>query len=376
MLLTAPQLTDPTEPLNQKILEISEDQLSGFQEQPFHLIAQQAKLPLDLVLQRIRLMLNAGTIRRVRQTLLATKLAEGALVAWDLPDSRLVSAFRFLADQDPFSGHVVIRSTNSQLSGARYKLWTTLKVPQGQSLKKHASTLQQIIGAHSFQLMPANGVFSLGVGHMRRRKLPPGAKAPQPAQMSTTQNVVLSDAEWNTLLLLKDELSPQEIHPDPWEDRIKRSGLSRKQFFALAHQLDRKGVIGRFSTFLEHVKPTSSGQAVTRYNGLFHWAVPPGLEKKAGGEIGRHYCMTHCYWREGGPDFGNVNIMGVVHGTEKMTVLAHKKAIDEHLAQLSIPVTYSSVFWGGKSEIKPSEISPDVFRHWHATPPRPNSLPR
>ena len=38
--------------------------------------------------------------------------------------------------------------------------------------------------------------------------------------------------------------------------------------------------------------------------------------------------MTHCYWREDGPDFGNVNIMGVVHGTEKETVLTHKEAID------------------------------------------------
>ena len=75
--------------------------------------------------------------------------------------------------------------------------------------------------------------------------------------------------------------------------------------------------------------------------------------------------MTHCYWREGGPDFGNVNIMGVVHGTEKDTVLAHKAAIDRHLEEAGIPVTYTSVFWGGQSEIKPSEISPIVYQQWH-----------
>jgi len=75
--------------------------------------------------------------------------------------------------------------------------------------------------------------------------------------------------------------------------------------------------------------------------------------------------MTHAYWREGGPRFGNVNIMGVVHGTEKHRVLAHKAAIDHHLAQAGIPVTYTAVFWGGRSEIKPSEISPLVYRPWH-----------
>ena len=34
--------------------------------------------------------------------------------------------------------------------------------------------------------------------------------------------------------------------------------------------------------------------------------------------------MTHAYWREGGEEFGNVNVMGVAHGTDKELVLAHK----------------------------------------------------
>jgi hypothetical protein len=45
-------------------------------------------------------------------------------------------------------------------------------------------------------------------------------------------------------------------------------------------------------------------------------------------------------------------------------VLAHKAAIDQHLAEEGIPVTYTNVFWGGRSEIKPSEISPYVYRDW------------
>ena len=68
----------------------------------------------------------------------------------------------------------------------------------------------------------------------------------------------------------------------------------------------------------------------------------------------------------GGPQFGNVNIMGVMHGTEKPRVLEHKAAIDRHLAAVGIPVSYTNVFWGGRSEIKPSEISPKVYAEWHA----------
>jgi hypothetical protein len=123
-------------------------------------------------------------------------------------------------------------------------------------------------------------------------------------------------------------------------------------------------VIGRFSTFLEHVKPTAGGVRVTRYNALFHWRVPPGREIEAGREVGRHHILTHAYWREGGTEFANVNLMAVAHGTDKMTVLAHKAAIDAHLAEAGIPVDYTNVFWGGRSEIKPSEILPDEHRKW------------
>jgi hypothetical protein len=87
---------------------------------------------------------------------------------------------------------------------------------------------------------------------------------------------------------------------------------------------------------------------------------------EAGREVGRHYVITHAYWREGGPEFRNVNIMAVAHGMEKERVLAHKAAIDEHLREAGIDFGYTNVFWGGRSEIKPSEIAPQAFRDFYA----------
>ena len=358
-----------TDPINAKILAISEDLVSGFHEHPFHLIAEKSGVDLETVLERIRAMLGAGVIRRVRQTLLSTKLAHGALVAWRVPEEKLNDAFEFMAKEDPFSGHVVIRSTASDVSGSGYRLWTTLKVPVGESLDEHATALMRLTGAEEYMLMPANGVFALGVGHVRRKGLPPGSKAEEPAVMMTTTTVDLTDHEWSVLLVLKEELAHGEIVAEPWIARADRLGIPVERFCEIAAGLNEKKVIGRFSTFLEHVKPSATGQRVTRFNGLFHSAVPKGREIEAGGEVGRHYCMTHCYWREGGPQFGDVNIMGVVHGTEKDTVLAHKAAIDAHLESVGIPVSYTNVFWGGRSEIKPSEISPAVYRDWHLRHP-------
>jgi len=361
-LLATP--TEHTDPINSRILSISEDKIAGFVRNPFEQIARQAGLPLDTVTERIRAMVEAGTIRRVRQTLLATNLATGALVAWKVAPERLEPAFEFMFQKDPFSGHVVIRSTDANIPGQAYKLWTTVKVPAGFSLDEHCQLLCEQTGAEGYRLMPAKGIFALGVGHVRRKTIEPGDKSDAPARMLQVETVKLTDHEWRVLVSLKREFAPEEIREPAWDARAAEAGVNLEEFFAVAESLAARKLIGRFSTFLEHVKPSQTGVRVTRFNALFHWAVPPGMEIQAGSEAGRFEVLTHCYWREGGPDFNNVNIMAVAHGTDKDRVLAHKAAIDRHLESIGIPVSYTNVFWGGRSEIKPSEISPFAYQEW------------
>jgi hypothetical protein len=362
MPLTVP--TDISDPVNARILAVSEDRIAGFLAEPFAEIARLSELPQETVLERLRAMLEAGVIRRIRQTLMATNLAPGALVAWRGPTERLDDAFDLLATDDPFSGHVVIRSTDAETPGSVYRLWTTLKVPQGFSMQRHCELLASRIGATAFRIMPAKRLFALGVGHVRRRGMEPGSKTEEPGQVLDTNIVELSELEWRVLGPLKREFEPDELRADPWRERAVDAGVSLDQFLAVARGLAGRGVIGRFSTFLEHVKPSSTGARVTRYNALFHWRVPAGREIEAGREVGRHHILTHAYWREGGPEFAHVNIMAVAHGTEKPAVLAHKAAIDAHLESVGIPVTYTNVFWGGRSEIKPSEIMPEAYEAW------------
>jgi DNA-binding Lrp family transcriptional regulator len=354
------------DPINARILAISEDKIEGFVREPFDEIARRSGVGVDVVLARITAMLRAGTIRRVRQTLLATNVADGALVAWKVPEDKIDAAFDWMFQRDPFSGHVVLRSTDTISAGSDYKLWTTVKVPRGFSLEAHCELLAEKVGAERFRLMPAKGIFTLGVGHVRRKTTEPGSKADQPAKMIPVQIVNLSEGEWDVLLALKREFTPEEIRPSPWVARAREAGVSVEEFFHAAEELNARKIIGRFSTFLEHVKPSAGGVRVTRFNALFHWAVPHGREVEAGGEVGRHHILTHCYWREAGAEFKNVNIMAVAHGTDKQLLLDHKAAIDRHLRASGIPISYTNVFWGGRSEIKPSEISPHIYRDWVA----------
>jgi len=356
--------TEISDPVNARILAVSEDRISGFHEDPFAEIARLSELPIETVVDRLRAMLEAGVVRRIRQTLMATNLAPGALVAWRVPAERLDAAFDYLDAEDPFSGHVVIRSTDAETQGSVYRLWTTLKVPQGFSMEKHCELLAQRIGAEAWRIMPAKCLFALGVGHVRRRGMQPGARSDELGEVLDTNLVELDALEWRVLAALKRELAPQEVRIEPWRGRAEEAGVPYDEFLRVARGLSARRVIGRFSSFLEHVKPSAAGERATRYNALFHWRVPEGREIEAGREVGRHHILTHAYWREGGTEFANVNIMAVAHGTEKQVVLAHKAAIDRHLEEAGIPVLYTNVFWGGRSKIKPSEVLPEEYEAW------------
>src|SRR6266508_1374339 len=196
------------DPLNTAILAVAEDKLEGFQRDPFGEIAARSDVPLETVIERTRALLGAGTIRRVRQTLLSTNLADGALIAWQVPQERLHEAFDFMFQRDPFSGHVVIRTTDAETSGSKYRLWTTVKVPQGFSIAKHCEFLRSRAGAEAYRLMPAKALFVLGVGHTRRRGIEPGSKSDEPADVMYPQVVELGGLEWRVLTALKREFAP------------------------------------------------------------------------------------------------------------------------------------------------------------------------
>jgi len=362
MTATLELSVSPRDVVNRQILEVSEDRIRGFVRDPFNEIARRSDIDVDEVIARIRAMLEAGTIRRVRQTLLATNLAQGALIAWKIDEDLVEAAFQFIAAHDPFSGHVVIRK--SETGPTEWRLWTTLKVPTGFSVERHCEYLRQQIGAEKYRIMPALRAFVLGVGHMRRKGMRVGEMSDRPAEAMVPAIVEMSERDWDVLMVLKRDLDAEEIGPDLWLRRARAAGIEAETFFAIAEDLDRRGVIGRFSTFLEHSKPVAGEERLSSFNGLFHWAVPRGWEIEAGCEIGRFAILTHCYWRDAGPELNDVNIMAVAHGETKDEVLAHKSAIDAHLSSIGIGFKYTNVYWGGRAEIKPSEISPVAYREW------------
>src|SRR5262249_59248449 len=111
--------------------------------------------------------------------------------------------------------------------------------------------------------------------------LKPGSKSEELADVLDTEIVELDDLEWRVLMALKREFAADEICRDLWQPRADEAGVSLETFYDTARGLNARGVVGRFSTFLEHFKPLATGGRGTRFKPLFHSAVPPRPEIQA-----------------------------------------------------------------------------------------------
>ena len=359
--------SDIADELNRRILAVAEDQMRGFCEDPFAAIAELCHVSEQQVLERLLSMLKRGSILRLRQTLPTTALTQGCLIAWQIPAHALASAFDWLEQHDPFTGHIVIRKAQDvSAPGADYRLWTTLKLPAlGADIDEHCHCIASHIGAQDWACMPIVGMFTLSVGHVRRAGLPVGALQAEPPAMQKPPQLQLTEQEWNVLLSFREPLQPSEITPRPWDSRARALGLQPADFCSIASSLAERGALGRFAAVLNHRLPANPYSG-TGSSALFMWAVPPGYEEAAGSACGRHVCMTHCYWRSGAERFGGVQIMGVVHAQDPQGVLAHKAAIDAYLAQQGIRVLHTAIFWTCRARIHPSEFDPAAYQRWRS----------
>lgn len=220
---------------------------------------------MPLVIERLKAMMEAAWCGACAQTLLATKLAQGALVAWRVPEERLEAAFDWMKAHDPFTGHVVLRNTDSANPGADYRLWTTIKVPVGcGTLEGHCDILKRHVGADDYVLLPlaaslrwAWATCAAGTSSpATRRRNPPPCRRRKPSP----------SPDWNgkSCFPSRNSSKPEEMVEDPWSLRAAQMGLSTEEYCRTAEELDRKQVIGRFATFLEHVRAKTEDGPVTK----------------------------------------------------------------------------------------------------------------
>ena len=171
---------------------------------------------------------------------MSTNLARGALVR--VAGERGAASTR---RSTTCSARIRFRATSSSArptrvtAGSTYRLWTTLKVPQGYSLRKHAELLAR---RGRRRALPADaGEDALHAGRRSRaapRTRTGRARRPTRESRSDTEFVELSALEWRVLTSLKREFAPDEIVRDLWRARAAEAGVGSREFVAIASELE------------------------------------------------------------------------------------------------------------------------------------------
>ena len=222
-------LDDPT---NAAILAVSEDRVAGFREDPFGAIAEASGIDVETVLERMRAMLRGGDDppRPADADGDEPRAGRAGGVGGGARAAR--RGVRYMSKDDPFSGHVVIRSTDGDTPGSRYRLWTTLKVPQGYSHAKGTATLLAgRVGATAYRIMPAKRLFALGVGHVRRRRLEPGSALGGARRrcIDTDDRRAERASSGRCSTALKREFDADEVQRDIWRARAAEAGVTPRR---------------------------------------------------------------------------------------------------------------------------------------------------
>src|SRR5690606_41249278 len=94
--------------------------------------------------------------------------------------------------------------------------------------------------------------------HGPRKESEPGEKTPGPGKVTDVEVTPVAEEEWPVLSARTREFTSEELAADPiWASRAAEAEVSLEAFYAKAREFSERGVIGRFSTFLEHYKKLS-----------------------------------------------------------------------------------------------------------------------
>ncbi len=138
----------------------------------------------------------------------------------------------------------------------------------------------------------------------------------------------------------------------------KRRGYRSKSFTRWRSRWPRASWWGVFDVPRACEAQSSRDAGDTIQRALPLGEVRRGAEIEAGAEIGRHGCLLTATGGREAPEFNNAERSWPwLAGTDKDRMLEHKAAIVPPPREMGMPVLRANVFWGGRSEIKPSEIS-------------------
>jgi len=287
--------------LDKKILTAIQSGLPA-EERPFDALAARLRMDADELLGRLRLLTQAGVIRRIGPVFDSRRLGYvSTLVAARIPPERLVEVAQEVSRLPGVTHNYERRHA--------WNLWFTIAAPSAEAVEAAFERLRQETGTKEFHSLPAEAVYKIRV----QFDLTEDAAAtevtapPAPAPAAT-----LSEEQKELVRLIQGGLA---LEREPLIGAAARLGWTPAHVAEQIRQWLATGVIRRFGAVLGH---REAGYAA---NGMAVFRFAPDCVDAAGQRAAECAEVSHCYRRPAMPNFP-YNLYAMIHGRSEAEVLA------------------------------------------------------
>lgn len=254
---------------------------------PYHELAGRLGADAGEVMERIRLLKEAGIIRQLSAIFDTRRLGyKSSLVAMSVAPDRLVPVAARISEH-PGVSHNYERNHD-------FNLWFTIAVPPNSSIQDEVNRFSELEGVRATRMLPTLRMFKIGV------KLDMNESKKREVKPSEDKKKLRDEPFANTE---RDRRFVRELQKDlpvaerPFAQMARRLGISEEELFRQAKEYEETGVMRRYAAILRH------RDAGFLANGMIVWKVPDDRIPSIGETLGAFPQVSHCYQRPAYPDW-------------------------------------------------------------------------
>ena len=254
---------------------------------PYHDLAGRLGADAGEVMERIRLLKEAGIIRQLSAIFDTRRLGyKSSLVAMSVAPDKLVQVAARISEH-PGVSHNYERNHD-------FNLWFTIAVPPHSSIQDEVNRFSGLEGVRATRMLPTLRMFKIGV------KLDMNESKKREVKPSEDKKRIRDEPFANTE---RDRRFVRELQKDlpvaerPFAQMARSLGVTEEELFRQAREYEETGVMRRYAAILRH------RDAGFLANGMIVWKVPDDRIPSIGETLGAFPQVSHCYQRPAYPDW-------------------------------------------------------------------------
>jgi DNA-binding Lrp family transcriptional regulator len=270
--------------------------------EPFALVAQEAAMPMDEVLERTQRLLDGRIIREITPIFDTRALGYDSMLVAAKVDSEHPQRAARIVNSHPGVSHNYLRTHD-------FNLWFTIATPPDSRLGLEGTleVLMRETGAESMRQLPTLTLFKINMNLEMEKGTEALAAAvdAQPVRELEPQPYDETD-----IAVIRALQGPMAAIERPYDEAASAVGMSTEGFLShLAGMVDRK-LLRRVAAILFHRRAGFSA------NGMGVWKVPEEEVAETGRRMASFRGISHCYQRPTYPDWP-YSVFTMAHGRSK-----------------------------------------------------------